>query len=209
LATTLPPDNAADLLGTIRRLSTEYMAGTRQSFTSFRDLINLLLGLTIMKSDGAVRLFFLGGQEDKAMVAGWNPDDPVPLKNNRYLRIAITLQLVDVPEGHRLKVLDSSYQYQLDRKGDRWIFRYDYLRYPEALHPAAHFQVRGELTEASVLTKRRTLERVHFPTSRVSLESIIRLLVQEFGVKCNKPESVWRPALNESEETFMRIAHRP
>jgi hypothetical protein len=185
------------------------MAGNRQSFTSFRDLVNLLLELTVMKSGGAASLFFLKGQQDKGMIAGWNPDDPIPLNDGRYLRISIILQLISGSEGQRLKVLDSSYQYQLDRAGDRWIFRYDYLRYPMALHPAAHFQVRGNLVEGSLPLAHKTLERVHFPTSRVSLESIIRLLVQEFGVTCNRPDDVWRPVLDESEQTFMRIAHRP
>jgi len=204
-----PTHDNAELLGKIRRLTVECMAGNRQSFSSFRDLLNLLLGLTVMKPGGALRLFSLTGQESRGMVAGWHSSDPVPLNNGHYLRIATTLEIVDTPEGRRLKTLDSSYQYQLDKEGNRWVFRYDYLRYPRTSHPAAHFQIRAKLVQDSALRTPQTLERLHFPTSRVSLESIIRLLVQEFRVKSNQHEDVWRPALNESEIEFMRIAHRP
>jgi hypothetical protein len=71
---------------------------------------------------------------------------------------------------------------KLDRDGKHWIFRYDYLRHPASQHPPAHLQIRGKLTEQSVLRQGQPLERVHFPTSGVSLEAIIRVLAVQFGV---------------------------
>ena len=53
------------------------------------------------------------------------------------------------------------------------------------------------------------LARVHFPTMRVSLEAIIRLLVEDFRVPCEAPADVWRPVLAASEAAFLAIAHRP
>ncbi len=41
------------------------------------------------------------------------------------------------------------------------------------------------------------------------LEGVIRLLVEEFGVQCNQPASVWRPVLAETERSFLEIAHVP
>jgi hypothetical protein len=129
----------------------------------------------------------------------------LPLNDGRYLRLVITLYFEHVPGGRRLKVHSSSFQYQQDTAGDRWIFRYDYLRLPPEPHPADHLQIRGNLLE-DCLPARRTLERVHFPTMRVSLEAVIRLLADQFGVKCN--QRVWRPILAASEAAFMGIAHR-
>ena len=186
------------------------MAGNRQSFDSFCGLVSLLLGLTVMKTGGGVRLVSLKSREERFVMGGWKgPTDPVPLNDGRYLRLAITLQLVNTPKGPQLKVFESSFQYQLDRDGDHWIFRYDYLRHPASQHPPAHFQIRAKLTEYSILRRGQTLERVHFPTSRVSLEAIIHLLVTQFGVRCNHLPEVWRLVLAESERLFFDIAHIP
>lgn len=161
-----------------------------------------------MRSKGGVRLFSLENQGKRFVVGGWKgPDDPVPLNDGRYLRLAITLELVDTPKGPQLKVFESSFQYQLDRDGEHWIFRYDYLRHPASQHPPAHFQIRAKLTEQSILRRGQTLERVHFPTSRVSLEAVIHLLATQFGVRCNQPPEIWRPVLAESERLFFQIAH--
>ena len=109
----------------------------------------------------------------------------------------------------RLKVEKSVMQYQLDEDGEHWIFRYDYLRQPTEPHPAAHLQIAGTLIEGTVVPVRETLARVHFPTGRVSLEAVIRLLVEQFGVRTNTDPDVWRPVLVESEKEFEEIAHRP
>jgi hypothetical protein len=131
----------------------------------------------------------------------------VLLNDGRYLRLTMSLYFEDVQEGRRLKTHSGSFQYQQDTAGDRWIFRYDYLRWPPSPHPADHLQIRGTLTE-DCLPIHRTLERVHFPTMRVSLEAVIRLLVDQFGVKSNELKKVWRPLLAASEAAFLGIAHR-
>ncbi len=108
----------------------------------------------------------------------------------------------------RLKVEKSVYQYQLDEDGDHWIVRYDYLRYPDEPHPGAHVQIRGSLTETDVRPIHGTLDRIHFPTGRVSLEAVIRMLVEQFGVRTNEEARVWRPVLSCSEEEFLKIARQ-
>ena len=203
------PPELDKLLAEIRQLTQQYKAGDRQSFVAFRTLVDRLLRLTVLKQEGGVTLVSLKGGGERLALGGWKgPHDPLPLNDGRYLRLAITLELAPTPEGARLKVYESSFQYQMDPGGQQWIFRYDYLRHPPEPHPGAHLQIRARLLERRFLRRAPTIERIHFPTSRVSLEAVIRLLVQEFEVPCNEPD-LWRPALAESERLFFEIAHIP
>jgi len=102
----------------------------------------------------------------------------------------------------------SIYQYQTSNTEDDWIFRYEYDRHPHRPHPPTHLHVRGELTE-NCMTGSERLEDIHFPASaRVSLESVIRLLADQFGVRTNTRRGFWRAVLTESEKPFLEIAHR-
>lgn len=204
----MPPDLDA-LLAEVRELTNRYKAGRQDAFDAFRELASRLLHLTVLYPGGGVRLASGPRGPETLALGGWGgPDDPLPLNDGRSLRLSVVLYLEPFQDGHRLKVEESSYQYQMDRGGERWIFRYDYLRHPPSPHPAAHLQVRGELAE-HCLPERTPLERIHFPTGRVSLEAIIRLLADQFDVPCNRPAELWRPVLAESEGAFLEIAHRP
>ncbi|MGH7356425.1 MAG: hypothetical protein ACRELS_17845 [Candidatus Rokuibacteriota bacterium] len=130
------------------------------------------------------------------------------LNDGRYLRVSIVLYREPHEGRHRLKVEQASFQYQIDDAGNRWIFRYDYRREPGDQHPATHLQVRGALHE-DIEPYKGVLERIHFPTGRVSIEAIIRLLIEQFAVPANRAPEVWRPVLAESEALFEEIAHRP
>lgn len=125
--------------------------------------------------------------------------------------MSISLFLDEADErGVLLKVRESSFQYQVDPDGKQWIFRYDYLREPGSdPHPTAHLQVRGEVLETGVLPASRPLDRVHFPTGRIALEAVIRLLIEQFGLPARTPPEIWRPVLTESEHSFREIAHQP
>jgi hypothetical protein len=113
-----------------------------------------------------------------------------------------------IATGHNnyLKIRNSSYQYQHDKAGKKRVFRYDYLRKPSHPHPACHLQIRGDLIHP--ITD-MPLERIHFPTRRISLETVIRLLVDQFEVPCNSDADIWRRVLAEGELLFMPIAHEP
>ena len=201
------------LTGRAREHTAAYMAGGPRSFDAFRDLVQLLLDLTVLDNGQYVRLVRrTGGQEQAGALGGpTGPTSPVRLRNGWWLRIAVDLYLAPGAGGTRLKVRKSSYQYQADRDGRREVFRYDYLREPgEDPHPTAHLNVHGRLDVADALPgPAATLARVHFPTDRVSLEAVIRLLAQDFSVPCARPAEVWRPVLAASEATFREIAHRP
>jgi len=171
--------------------------------------VNLLLRLTIL--DGAGVRITAGPRPDERMVIEGGralDSDVVLLKDGRFLRLFLVLFRAPYQGGHRMKVEQASYQYQVDEAGLRWVFRYDYRRNPSDQHPATHLQVRGRLHE-SVPPFKGMLERTHFPTGRVSIEAVIRLLIEQFSVESATAPEIWRPVLAESERAFEEIAHRP
>jgi hypothetical protein len=182
------------------------LRGDHKSLRAFRDLIQLLLSTTVMDDSYYVRLFE-GTSDGTFLLSGpKHPLDPLGLNDGRRLRLTIALLLEPHENDRRLRVFESSFQYQT-RLGEE-IFRYDYLRNPKTDHPACHLQVHGRLNEKSV-PKAGHLQKVHFPTGRIPLEAVIRLLAEEFQVHCNAPKQMWRPVLAESERLFSEIAHRP
>lgn len=203
------PHELPKLLGRVRELTEGFKAGDNGSASAFKDLASLLLSVTVGKPQSVPRLTFRKDDRRHSVLGGMaGPQDPVQLRNGHYLKIVVALKLADTEHGPRLKVRDSSYQYQLDRKGDDWIFRYDYERTPVAEHPAAHLHIRGGLS-ADVLGDHQLLERVHFPTQRTSFEAILRLLIEQFGIEAATPPEIWRAVLAEAEAMFAEIAHQP
>ena len=205
-----PPDPA--LLGEVRRLTDGFKVGDSESFRCFRDLAALLLCRTVLSEGQAPRLTRLSDQPNNQVLGGMaGPQSPLRLRNGHFLKLVTQLTLDETPQhGRRLKVVTSSYQYQLDAEADDWVFRYDYFREPPAMHPAAHLHVRSDLRAEADLSKARHLhERVHYPTGRVSLEAVIRLLIEQYGVEPVSPEPIWRSLLFQAESAFREIAHQP
>lgn len=195
------------LLGRVRDLSAAFLSGEPRGFGAFRELTDLLLRRTVLHPSGGVRETE-GPRSDTRVVGGWRgPLDPLPLTNGRYLRLSLTLFREETEYGHRIKVADSAYQYQADREGTDWMFRYDFLRDPPAPHPSSHLQLNAPIANGW-LPAGMPLSRVHFPTDRISFEAVIRLLIDQFGVPPNEPPGVWRPLLAESEALFLGIRHR-
>lgn len=202
--------NAEQLRAKARDLTRQYMAGGTGSFDSFRELVQLLLGLTVLADNQFVTLRQHTDQATRVLGGIGGPTSPVRLRDNRWLRLAMTLRLTPHEVGSsRLKVEQTSLQYQCDEGGQQEVFRYDYLRHDSSGHPAAHINVHGTLYHDDVLAPGSTLARVHFPTARVSLEAVLRLLMVDFGVPSARPRDVWQPVLAESEQEFQRIAHQP
>jgi hypothetical protein len=92
--------------------------------------------------------------------------------------------------------------------GEQWIVRYEYLRTPKDQHPGAHLHVNATPPE-DCCPPHRPLPRIHFPTGRISLEAVIRLLAEQFELRCATDKEIWRPVLAESERSFLEIAHKP
>lgn len=132
------------------------------------------------------------------------------LTNDLYVRLVVSLFLEPGAADSFLRTSMSLFQYQLDEAGDDWVFRYEYKREPEPgdSRPVGHVHVRGHLTSKGVLARKQTLERVHLPCGRPTIESVIRLLIDDFGVPPDAPDEVWRPLLAETEREFLKVAHR-
>jgi hypothetical protein len=196
-----------DLLSQICQLTERYKAGSvPDSFNAFKYLVSLLFSHTILEQGQAVRLF-KGQHEASRVLGGWQPLEPLRLNNGRYLSLSMTLFREETDKGPRIKVASSRYQYQLDKDGDAWVFRYDYARESPNQHPSNHLHIRGKLTE-NCLAEKQLLEHIHFSTDRVSFESVIRLLIEQFGIVPHSPPEIWRPMLTESERLFKDIAHK-
>lgn len=204
----MPPPELNKLLGRARELTKQYLDGGTASFGAFRELIQFLLDLTVIPPAGAVKAE-IGPRKkrDRAVISGRLADGVVPLLDGKFLKIVLEAYL-DPEDGEKLKVAKSVYQYQADEAGDRWIVRYEYLRHPADPHPAMHLHVRGTLTEAGALPEDTPLERIHFPTDRVSIEAVIRLLVDQFKVETRTQPEVWRAVFAETEAAFLEIARR-
>jgi hypothetical protein len=159
-------------------------------------------------ADGEVPRLSCG--EDEAVFIIRTPREGCALKlrDGRFLDLRIAFYLD--AKSDLLKVSTSKYQYQADARGDRWIFRYEYIRTPAPKnpHPQAHLHVRGALTE-DCRPKKDMLEKVHFPTRRVAFESIVRLLVEQFDVPCKVSASTWEPALAHTEKAFLHVTREP
>ena len=208
-----PPDPQPHI-DRVRELTRRFKRGDKRSPEAFRELATFLLHLTVAKPDHhglwLARAAGPAAATKATLQASTEPGVPVPLNDGRFLRLHFLLERMHTPDGWRLKVLESSFQYQLDPEGEHWMVRYDYLREPGPdPHPQAHLQIRGGLIEAGVPLRRGLLEHVHFPTGRVPLEAVIRLLADQFSVPCNNDPDVWRPVLASSERAFQEIAHRP
>ena len=193
----------------VRRLAND----ARNEIRPFRDLVHFLLANTVMDAYHAgPTVYYAQGTRDRGDIGGLGRVlAPVPLRDGRWLRLAISLYVENTEHGRRLKASQSTFQYQLsaDPHADDWIFRYDYLRDPRDQYPAAHLQINAALKVEGVLAEQRPLARIHFPTGRVPLEAVIRLLAEDFGVPCVQPREVWRALLAEAENFFKEIAHQP
>ena len=196
------------LLGDVRRLTDGYKAGDRESFVCFRDLVSLFLSNTVAASGEFSRLVSVAERDADKKILGGAATRPIRLRNGHYLRIYAYLSRESTNAGPRLKVRESSYQYQLDKDGEHWMFRYDYSRLPPELHPAAHLHVRSNLVVSEVLGS-APHERVHYPTGSVSIEGVLRLLIEQCGIPTARDPSIWRPLLHEAEIAFYEIAHQP
>ncbi|MEU6904417.1 hypothetical protein ACWDZW_02720 [Streptomyces coeruleorubidus] len=102
----------------------------------------------------------------------------------------------------------SSFQYQETEEDHSAIFRYDYLRAQKDEHPRSHLNIHGHL-DYDFLGGRRPLEEVHFPTGRIPIEAVIRLLIVQFEVPAATLDDVWMPVLTTSEAAFREICEKP
>jgi hypothetical protein len=212
--------NPAAVLGEARAHSRQYIEGGHEAFGSYRDLLALLFNLTVGAVGNAIVVNVGADGPDRGVISPQGfPERNMALLDGRFLKFNINLFLGETdraPGRTVMKVRAEVFQYQLEpsAESDAWVFRYEYDRETKAgsPHPPAHLHVKARLLDevAAVIPEgARPLERVHFPTGRVSVPGIIRLLVEQFGCPTDEPPDCWRPVLAAVEEEFHAIAHQP
>jgi hypothetical protein len=188
-------------LDEVKTLTKEVFESTRIDPTDFKNLLNKLLTITIV-AEG--QKLVLGGPKkaQSGFIANYIEDKPLLLNNDKFLKFVMQYKS---GKGQPLTILYSCFQYQCDedRHSKRFIFRYDYDVEPDdELHPVAHLQINGELREKNIIDKK--LEDIRFPVVRPSVESLIILLIDGFGLKPNDTTGEWREALKYSEAAFRK-----
>lgn len=126
-----------------------------------------------------------------------------------YLYLGQTLETVRERNTHwRLRTLGYSYRIQRGPgQDDPWVFRFEYIsRELQSLpHPRHHLHVPAKLRLPRT-NREVDLAKVHIPTGWVTVEELVRFLVQGLGVKSRK--STWDQLCRESEETFRQWTGR-
>jgi hypothetical protein len=97
-------------------------------------------------------------------------------------------QLVEAAGGRGpWKVATRAYRYRIDRPGGQELLLWHWHPGSAYHRPHLHGQADG-------------LAGLHLPTGRVSVEAIIRLLVEELGARPRRAD--WRAVLDDTEEAF-------
>jgi len=171
----------------------------------FRQYIANLLNSTVTDAPVSEAILEKSPIQWRARISlGGKTGEPraIPLKPAPW-HLALSQHIAAVRDRKRnwsLRTLQYSYRIQggPDLRSD-WYFRFEYKSREvlSALHPRSHLHLPVSLDCG---TRRMDLSRVHIPTGQVTLEEIIRFLIQELGVKAKVKD--WDSALRISEEEF-------
>lgn len=138
------------------------------------DHLNAILNATITDS----RLATLESEAAPLLVMRFQDDQILPLElgDGKWLHFR---QLV-VEQGQKIDVVEARYilSFSSDVDDDeKHVFRWEYIREPpERYIPQSHLHLYGNNSNIG------RLERVHFPTRRLSVEQIIAHLIIEYNV---------------------------
>jgi len=129
---------------------------------------------------------------------------PMQLGNGHYLFVYHRLGLRR-PERY-LTTLEYAYWYQAQTPEDSWIVRYEYQREPVApyRYPRCHVHVNAV---PMTYQGEKPFPDLHLPAgSRVTLESVLRHLIEEHGVPPLSPN--WEEILSATEAAFVKIQNK-
>lgn len=106
-------------------------------------------------------------------------------------------QIIEVRDDGHCHTESYGYRLQESEARDSWRVRWEFFDkepLPDYPYPLAHVHVRATLPDGD------SVERLHFPTSRVPLELVIWHLIAEWGVRSKTDE--WQEVLRESMKGF-------
>lgn len=134
-----------------------------------------------------------------------NNMDPTPLTSDPLIALTVGQNFRIIrAEGDRgpYRVTTVSYFYSLETADHREIINFQWTPESPRGMTFPHLHIGSAVTRHASLIRPRDLHKAHIPTGRVSLESVIRLAIDEFGVEPKKP--AWSDILSTSEAAFMR-----
>lgn len=141
---------------------------------------------------------------------------PTELGLDNGCRVRILQRIVPHTKKPEEKVTTAEYSYAYgfgENLDEGWLVRYDYV--PEMTerdkekkyeYPVGHVHFNGhsEAYDAFEMEGKKQLDRLHFPTKRISLEDFIEHLVVEMGVSTKFGKDGARRVLAESRKRFQQ-----
>ena len=177
-------------------------------FEKFTTHLGRLLNRTV--TDAPLSYLVVNEKDNRAYVSFRHYDAQVaaPLfSHDLFLFLGQVLTVI--PEGGEWRLKTLSYRYWIqgddDANTDSWFFRFEYTSPTMKLimNPRHHMHVPCTLRCGA---RDIELKQIHIPTGWVTVEEIIRFLVNELGVRCKARK--WDKLLLESEELFRRWTTR-
>ena len=144
------------------------------------------------------------GRGKTGKVHGLTVNNDVPVKLTcrpaLMLRIGMLYEIVptDEPERPPWRVSTRAYAYELQTTSGELVWSYHWHPTPAVPHPHAHLG-HTQLREDAVLS-----QKAHHPTGRVSLESVIRACITEYGVTPQRDDWDKTLALREGDFQLYR-----
>ena len=138
-------------------------------------------------------------QQSKKLYKVWL-QPPAELKTKSGARLIVSITQVfgvtaDPADPKKFKVRTREYSYVLRRLEDheeKEILSYHWHPHDSDVH-SPHLHV-------------RCVPRVHFPTSRISLEDFVWMVLTYYGAKSPMKRSEWKPILEKNKKAFEKFA---
>lgn len=125
-------------------------------------------------------------------------EDPVRLASNEIFFLSLTqyYRAIDVPgdaDRGPWKVTIDGYEYSIDDAEGHEILAFPWHPATAPAFPHLHLS-------AGASIGRKGLQEAHIPTGRIAIESMIRLLIADFGVKALRDD--WAEVLDDTQVRF-------
>lgn len=180
-------------------------AKAKRTAQEFGELMGRVVNATVSKAP--IRFVEVEGKQFTGFVAHAPQGFPAPmaLANGHYLYLHQALGL----RRHEryLTTLEYSYRYQAAESRESWIWRYEYIREPEAgyPYPRSHVHVNAR---PSFYTGAKPFSELHLPVGErgVMIEALIRHLIVECDIAPISPK--WEEILAEAEDSFHEIQRK-
>ena len=123
-------------------------------------------------------------------------EDDVPLELDGVSLNLFVKHVVTIGDG-RCRTDSYSYRLQASESRKSWLIRWEYVREPpptDYAYPRAHVHLNATFPDGT------PADRLHVPTEHIGLESVIRHLITDWGVKPRADD--WEAILEESAADF-------